>query len=213
MWENPFSLAFLNRILWDVESSYNWKLSKIKTIKKASFLKRLIIKDEIKEQLKKYTPIQDVKFNENINIYKDEKSIVIENIKIDFKLNNAWMPWSQLSDGTKRLFYLIIETISKETGLVLLDEPELGVHPHQFNLIMDFLKEESQNKQIIISTHSPQALNHLAPNELSHVLLTFYDSKKGTQIKHLTRAQTNKAQKYMKEVGFFSDYWMLSDLE
>jgi hypothetical protein len=78
---------------------------------------------------------------------------------------------------------------------------------------MEFLKEESDNKQIIISTHSPQALNQLEEDELSRILITTYDSKKGTQVRHLSKPQITKAKKYMKEVGFLSDYWMISDLD
>jgi len=212
-WNDLNTLYFLVDLFWSVESSYKGEINKIKKINKTSFLNHLKIKEEIKENLKKYSPIQDVKFNENLNIYKDEKSITIENLKIDFKINNKWVPWSLLSDGTKRLFYIIAEISNLESGFVLVEEPELGIHPHQFSLIMEFLKKESESKQIIISTHSPQALNQLNENELSQILITSYDSKKGTQIKHLTVSQKKKAIRYMNEVGFLSDYWLLSDLE
>ncbi|WP_309332700.1 AAA family ATPase [Mucilaginibacter sp.] len=107
----------------------------------------------------------------------------------------------------------MISEITNTDGLVLIEEPELGIHPHQFNLLMNFLKEQSEHKQIIISTHSPKALDHLSPDELNSILITYYDLKKGTQIRHLTNKEITKAKKYMKEVGFFSDYWLLSDLE
>lgn len=212
-WDEISTLSFLDDLLWEVEILYGGNSAKVKEINKTSFLKSLKIKDEIIENLKKYTPIQDIKFNENINIYKGEKFVTIENIKIDFKLNNNWIPWSQLSDGTKRLFYIITEITNHKDGIILVEEPELGIHPHQFNQVMDFLKEESEDKQIIISTHSPQALNHLSEDELSNILITYFDPKKKTQIKHLTSSQVKKAKRYMKEVGFFSDYWMLSDIE
>ena len=213
IWEELDSLTFINEIFWRIEMSYGMDLDKFKKLTKTTFLKQLKIDDSIVDNLKKYTPIEDIKFNENINIYKDEKSIIIENIKIDFKLNGNWIPWSQLSDGTKRLFYIITEITNKKNGLILVEEPELGIHPHQFNLVMDFLKEEADNKQIIISTHAPQALNHLDKDELSNILIAYFDPKRGTQIKHLSKAQMQTAKRYMEEVGFFSDYWMLSGIE
>ena len=191
---------------------YDDESNKIRDIKKEDVLNQLKVKEKIIENLKVYTSIEDVRFSSNINIYRDEKSIIIDNIKIEFKLNGNWLPWSQLSDGTKRLFYIISE-VTNSNGLVLIEEPELGIHPHQFNLLMDFLKEQSEQKQIIISTHSPKALDHLSQDELSNILLTYYDLKKGTQIRHLTKKEVAKAKRYMKEVGFFSDYWLLSDLE
>ena len=108
---------------------------------------------------------------------------------------------------------MVAEITSHQGGLVLVEEPELGVHPHQFDKIMTFLKEQAEDKQIIVSTHSPQALNHLTVDELDHLMIAKFDNKKGTQIKHLTPAQTKKAKAYINKVGFFSDYWLLSDLE
>jgi predicted ATP-dependent endonuclease of OLD family len=208
---NLNTLDFLQEILYNTLILFE-DLS-VDKLDKDTFLERLKISDNIKDKLKRFTPIRDIRFNENIIIYTTDKLITIENIKIDFKVNNDWMPWSQLSDGTRRLFYMVSEIADRESGLVLVEEPELGVHPHQFNLIMEFLKEESDNKQIIISTHSPQALNQLEEDELSRILITTYDSKKGTQVRHLSKPQITKAKKYMKEVGFLSDYWMISDLD
>jgi predicted ATP-dependent endonuclease of OLD family len=213
LWEIPPTLSFLAQLFFNIETSYEHEGDKIDSIDKASFYKKLKIKEEIIRNLRKHSPISDVRFNENINVYKQEKLITIENIKLDFKVNSDWIPWSSLSDGTKRLFYLISEISNKVGGLVLVEEPELGIHPHQFHLTMEFLKEESEEKQIIISTHSPQSLNYLKEDEMSRILITYYDRKKGTQLKHLTKIQINKAKKYIKEVGFLSDYWMLSDLE
>ncbi|MBI3234307.1 MAG: AAA family ATPase [Bacteroidetes bacterium] len=212
-WSQIDSFLFIEHILLFAESSFGYDRKENLSITKSSFLKSLVIDDVIISNLKKYSPIKDIRFSDLVSIYKEEKVIVIENLRLEFKLNNKWIPWSQLSDGTKRLFYLITEIANQKGGIVLVEEPELGVHPHQFNQVMEFLKEESESKQIIISTHSPQALNQLNEDELNNILVTSYDTKKGTQIKHLTKPQMAKAKKYMKEVGFLSDYWMLSDLE
>jgi predicted ATPase len=108
---------------------------------------------------------------------------------------------------------MISEITDQDDGFVLLEEPELGIHPHQFHLIMNFLKEQSETKQIIISTHSPQSLDTLSKEELDNISIAYFDSKKGSKVKKLNTRQKNKAIKYMDEVGFLSDYWMLSDLE
>jgi hypothetical protein len=211
-WEYPKTLGFIEQVLYDFELLYDDDLNKLKSINKTNILRLLKFDKIIKGNLKQYTTIEDVRFSSNINLYADEKNIIIENIKVDFKINGNWLPWSQLSDGTKRLFYIIAE-VTYSNGLILIEEPELGIHPHQFNLLLDFLREQSENKQIIISTHSPKALDHLEPNELDNILITYYDLKRGTQIRHLTSRQKTKAKSYIKEVGFLSDYWMLSDLE
>jgi AAA15 family ATPase/GTPase len=214
LWDyNINGLNFINDLLTNLEDKYLSDNSSIKSISRKSILKNLSIDPIIKERLKRYSPIQDLRFNENINVYPEEKIITIENLKLDFKVNGTWLPWSQLSDGTKRLFYLIVEITIYNGTLILVEEPELGVHPHQFDLIMEFLKEISESKTVIISTHSPLALNHLTSDQLSHVLITSFNRQRGTQIKNLTKAQEKKAKLYMKDVGQLSDYWMLSDLE
>ncbi|MBS1503358.1 MAG: AAA family ATPase, partial [Bacteroidetes bacterium] len=96
---------------------------------------------------------------------------------------------------------------------ILIEEPELGIHPHQFNLLMDFLKTQSAHKQIIISTHSPKSLDHLEKDDLNNILIAYYDRKSGTQIRHLSPKEIKKAKAYIKEIGFISDYWLHSDLE
>jgi len=121
------------------------------------------------------------------------------------------MPWSYLSDGTKRLFYILTEVISSGEGLILLEEPELGIHPHQLFKVLQFLKDQSLEKQIIISTHSPLALDILNDTELGKI--TIANFSKGTKFTKLTKPQIEKAKKYMQNVGDFSSYWLHSDLE
>ena len=95
--------------------------------------------------------------------------------------------------------------------MILLEEPELGIHPHQLFKILQFLKDQSLEKQIIISTHSPSALDILSDTELDRITIARFE--KGTKFNKLTKAQIDKARKYIKDVGDFSSYWLHSDLE
>ena len=160
-----------------------------------------------------FSPIEDFRLNRNFNIYWDSNVMKIENLLLEFKVKGVWMPWSHLSDGTKRIFYLLHEVARIEYGIVLIDEPELGIHPHQFHQVMKFLKQESEEKQIIMSTHSPQALDFVAPDELDHIFIASYTNENGTQIQSLTAEQQQKARSYMNEELFLRDYWIHADLE
>ena len=102
---------------------------------------------------------------------------------------------------------------SDDRMIALLEEPELGIHPHQLHLLMQFIKEQSRHKQIIITTHSPQVLDTIGSDELDRIIICEYDGKNGTQLRHLTEKEISKAKKYMKEEAFLSDYWRFSDLE
>jgi predicted ATP-dependent endonuclease of OLD family len=182
-------------------------------ISKENIASNLNFSLSFKKALRQYSPITDIRFSKNFNVYDDGEIFRIENIYVEFKINDKWIPWSYLSDGTKRLFYLIYSVKESNYSIILIEEPELGIHPHQFFEILNFLKEESKNKQIIISTHSPEALNILGPEELDRIIITKYDPKKGTTMKHLSPAQKKKAKIYMEEENSLSDYWMNSDLE
>lgn len=185
----------------------------IETIQADNLYDMLSMDEEIVDNLRKFSPIQNIRFNKNINVFRDERKIVVENLRLDFFVNNSWIPWSQMSDGTKRMFYIISEVTDKKEGFILIEEPELGIHPHQFNLIMQFLKEQSAYKQFLISTHSPKALDHLDPEELDKILIAKYVGGVGTVLNNLDEVQIEKAKAYMDEVGFLSDYWLMSDLE
>jgi AAA15 family ATPase/GTPase len=159
-----------------------------------------------------YSPVQEIRINPNINVYNADNKILVENLLIDFKVNDNWVPWSYLSDGTKRLFYVITQCLSLTDGLLLIEEPELGIHPHQLFSLMEFIKEQSSKKQIIISTHSPIVLDVLSPDELNKINIVKL-TKEGTQFYKLNKDQIETAKEYMSKVGDLSYYWLHSDLE
>ena len=63
--------------------------------------------ESLKKVLSKFSPIENIRFSENYNVYFENDSFTINNIFLEFKLDGNWHPFSNLSDGTKRLFYII----------------------------------------------------------------------------------------------------------
>jgi predicted ATPase len=49
---------------------------------------------------------------------------------------------------------------------ILIDEPELGLHPYAINLLADLLKRASEQKQLIVSTQSVELLNRMEPEDV-----------------------------------------------
>lgn len=181
--------------------------------------------------LETFSPIEDIKVSDNFNIFvsEDKDEFTVNNIFLEFKINNDWIPFSSLSDGTKRIFYIISEVFDFDQGnrirstsggliysgevprVILIEEPELGIHPHQFRKLMAFISEQSKFNQILITTHSPQSLDILTDNDLSRIIIA-YSTQDGTKLKHLNSEELEKAKIYIKE-EFLSDYWLYSDLE
>ena len=206
-WQSPFEKNIFN--------DFDFSKNKFEKFNDKQFIKELSIKPILIEKLKKFTPIKDLKIKQPFLFTKLDsiKEVGVDNLFFDFKINNSWHPWKELSDGTKRLFNIVTQILSREC-LILIEEPELGIHPDQLYKLMDFLKEQSKEKQIIITTHSPDVLNILGADELDRIIVTKHDNEKGTIMRKLKAPQIEKARRYMESAGLFlSDYWVHSDLE
>lgn len=182
-------------------------------ITKDDFFEVVEVDKKIRDLLKQFSLIQDIKVDKKLfrNASKND-TLIIDNIIPEFLVNNEWLTFNQLSDGTKRIFH-IITSVNFEKDTILLEEPELGIHPHQLYLLMQFIKEQAEDKQIIITTHSPEVLNILKLDELDRIIITNYDNEKGTQMHKLSEKQVKKAQMYMEKTGYLSNYWVHSNLE
>lgn len=63
--------------------------------------------------------------------------------------------------GMRNFLDIIIKSKFSKADIILLDEPEMGLHPDQQRKLIDFLDRFSQesNVQIFMATHSPVMLN------------------------------------------------------
>lgn len=168
--------------------------------------------EKLNDSLSKYSNIKKVRLGQNLVINNsDKEEIHFNNLYLEFLVNDEWLLFNQLSDGTKRLFYIISEVIYTDYSIILLEEPELGLHPHQLYDLLRFIKEYSAEKQFIITTHSPLVLNMLDKDQLDSIIIAKFEDKQ-TKLVHLTEEQKQKAQAYMEDLDL-SDYWVHSDLE
>jgi predicted ATPase len=78
-------------------------------------------------------------------------------------------PWrffaSQMSDGTLRSLGILVALFQKPSaanvGLVLgIEEPEATIHPAACAVLTDAILEASKTKQILLTTHSPDLIDH-----------------------------------------------------
>jgi predicted ATPase len=72
-----------------------------------------------------------------------------------------------LSDGTLRFICLAALLLQPDLpSLVILDEPELGLHPYAINLLADLLYAAATRTQVIVSTQSVTLVNQLGPEDI-----------------------------------------------
>ena len=76
---------------------------------------------------------------------------------------------SSISDGTLRfiaLATLFLQPEALRPALILVDEPELGLHPHAITLMASLIKKASVFSQVIVATQSPTLLDHFEPEDV-----------------------------------------------
>ncbi|MDY6263120.1 MAG: AAA family ATPase [Fibrobacter sp.] len=78
----------------------------------------------------------------------------------------------QLSDGTLRfmaLATLLLQPPATLPKVVILDEPELGLHPQAVHVLATMIKMAARNAQIIISTQSPSLVDEFTADQITVV--------------------------------------------
>ena len=76
---------------------------------------------------------------------------------------------SSLSDGTLRfiaLATLFLQPESYRPSVILVDEPELGLHPFALTMLASLVKQSATTTQVILSTQSPLLLDHFDPADV-----------------------------------------------
>jgi predicted ATPase len=74
-----------------------------------------------------------------------------------------------LSDGSLRficLATLLLQPVSLLPDTILIDEPELGLHPYAITVLVDMFKQVAEDRQLIVSTQSVELVNELSPEDV-----------------------------------------------
>ncbi|BDI28799.1 chromosome segregation protein SMC [Capsulimonas corticalis] len=94
-----------------------------------------------------------------------------EKIRLEWrhKESDAYFDVSSLSDGTLRfiaLATLFLQPAELLPSVILVDEPELGLHPYAITMLASLVKQASVHAQVILSTQSPQLLDQFEPEDV-----------------------------------------------
>lgn len=134
--------------------------------------------DKIDIRIKRFTSAYDFMFP-----LKRYKRIENKNNKkeIIFEENGKEMSISKLSSGEKQIVFrgsfLLKDKESSKGALILIDEPEISLHPNWQLKVLSFFKKlftgntGKQTSQIIISTHSPFIIHNANRNDDKVIIL------------------------------------------
>ena len=121
---------------------------------------------------------------------------------------------SQLSEGTFKTITLLFYLMTETSSALLIEEPEVCVHHGLLTSIVELIKTYSQQKQIILSTHSDFVLDQIEPR---HVYRVSRDNKVGTKVTHVTEslssAELLALRHYLDSEGNLGEYWRHGGLE
>jgi predicted ATPase len=94
-----------------------------------------------------------------------------EKIQLEWFEKGSDIPFkaSSLSDGTLRFICLVtvlLQPLKLQPSTIIVDEPELGLHPYAIKLLASLMKIASRKKQIIVSTQSVEFLNEFEVDDI-----------------------------------------------
>jgi len=92
-------------------------------------------------------------------------------IKLEWehRYSDAYFDASSLSDGTLRfmcLAALFLQPFEYRPSVIVVDEPELGLHPYAITMLANLIKSAATQTQVIVSTQSALLLDHFQPEDV-----------------------------------------------
>ncbi len=126
-----------------------------------------------------------------------------------FKENGKYLSFESLSDGTKRVIRLLFHLLYGKPSLMLIEEPESSIHYGLLVKLLSIFQQYTEDKKILISTHSEQVLNQLKPEQLIYL----YKEKGTTKAKYVAGRNLSSVRDYLAEVGPLGEYVTSGELE
>lgn len=107
----------------------------------------------------------------------------LKEIEVKLKTGEV-VPARQMSEGfLYYLGFLAVQHVAPP-AVLLVEEPENGLHPARIRDVVSILRELSATMQVLVATHSPLVVNELQPAEVSVVTR---DSVNGTRVTPIMR--------------------------
>ena len=123
----------------------------------------------------------------------------IDNSATDYRFNAY-----QFSDGSIRfiaLATLLLQPAKTMPDVIILDEPELGLHPYAITQLAEMIKDASIHAQVIIATQSKDLVDHFDVDNISVV-----EMDKNTQSTSVIHLKENDYKLWLEQYTV-SELW------
>ena len=135
----------------------------------AAFLYRLLNESpEVYEEIRKTVRLA-IPFFDDFTLKPQPLKTGEEQIRLLWHQKESDYPlWSsQLSDGSLRFICLVTALLQPTPpSTIIIDEPELGLHPYAITLLGALLRSASKRMQVVVSTQSVPLLNEFSLPDL-----------------------------------------------
>jgi predicted ATPase len=150
----------------------------------AAFLYYLQEKDQTSYSLIRRTIQRVTPFFDDFRL--EPSRLKPDDIKLEWRHKNSdqYFDSASFSDGTLRfiaLATLFLQPKEYLPSVILVDEPELGLHPYAIEMLASLIRQASESTQLIVSTQSSLLLDHFDPEDV----LVANRKSGGTQIERL----------------------------
>jgi len=92
-----------------------------------------------------------------------------DKVKLSWRQKGSAYPFQpyHLSDGSIRFICLAAALLQpKPPSTIVIDEPELGLHPMAVSLLAEMIKTAARHTQVIVATQSPQLIDQFGVEDL-----------------------------------------------
>lgn len=140
-------------------------------------------------------------FFDDFNLREVNRTANTETL-LEWKQKGSQQPFhpSQLSDGTLRFICLTTALLQPNLpATIVIDEPELGLHPYALGILAGLMKKASAKTQVIVSTQSVSLLDHFQPEDVIVV-----DRKDGAST--FERLDSDKLSEWLEDYTL-GDLW------
>lgn len=116
-------------------------------------------------------------------------------------------PLRRIGEGFKRLFVILFYFFHPEYNIILIDEPELHLHPSIIKKLLFILKEKDLQKQIFLTTHHP---TFIQASCLQYVWRISKNKNESTVIHGLNSSNIN-VDRFVQEINDDNSSMLFSD--
>lgn len=117
-----------------------------------------LIRQVMSEVEKIYLPQRELQAVIN-EMFMGNKNVLLNSSRqLRVEVNREYISLGSLSSGEKQLLHILLQTLSAGKSLIIIDEPELSLHPDWQLGLVDSMRRVNGEAQFILASHSPEVM-------------------------------------------------------